>query len=227
MLKSLVNLLFPVTCPGCDDVLQHNEAALCTTCRHGLPFTHHYKDVLNETAKKFLGRVELQHASALLYFHKEGITQQLIHNLKYRGQQQVGKLMGEVYAPLLQDVDELKSVTHIIPIPLHPKKLRERGYNQVAQFGRALSAGLNIPYNDQILVRAAYNKTQTKKNRELRGSIINRSFAVEFNETHHNRHFLMVDDVITTGATLEACGKLLLSIPGARVSIVTIAYAHS
>jgi len=227
MLKSLVNLLFPVTCPGCDNVLQHNEVALCTTCRHGLPFTHHYKDAQNETAKKFLGRVELQHASALLYFHKEGITQQLIHNLKYRGQQQVGKLMGEVYAPLLQEVDELKSVSHIIPIPLHPKKLRERGYNQVAAFGRALAGGLSIPYNDQVLVRAAYNKTQTKKNRELRGSIVNRSFVVQFNEAHHNTHFLLVDDVITTGATLEACAKLLLGIPGARVSIVTIAYTHS
>jgi ComF family protein len=227
MLKSLVNLLFPVTCPGCENPLQHNEAVLCTTCRHGLPFTHHYKDANNETAKKFLGRVDLEHASALLYFHKEGITQQLIHNLKYRAQQQVGHIMGEVYAPLLQQVEELQSVTHIIPIPLHPKKLRERGYNQVAKFGKALSGGLTIPYNDEILVRAAYNKTQTKKNRELRGSIINRSFAVNFTKAHHDKHFLLVDDVITTGATLEACGKLLLGIPGAKVSIVTIAYAHS
>jgi ComF family protein len=192
-----------------------------------MPFTRHHIDEHNETAKKFYGRLPLEHASALVYFHKEGIVQELIHNLKYRKQQQVGKLMGEWYAPSLITVAELQDVTDVIPVPLHPKKLRERGYNQVTEFGKAIAKGMNVHYNESILLRTSYTKTQTQKNRELRAGIINAAFNVKYNDTDANKHFLLVDDVITTGATLEACGKLLLQIPGARVSIVTIAYAHS
>jgi len=192
-----------------------------------MPFTRHHVDEYNETAKKFYGRLQLEHASALVYFHKEGIVQELIHNLKYRKQQQVGKLMGEWYAPSLNTVAELQDVTNVIPVPLHPKKLRERGYNQVTEFGKAIARGMNVHYNESILLRTSYTKTQTQKNRELRAGIINTAFNVKYNGTDANKHFLLVDDVITTGATLEACGKLLLQIPGARVSIVTIAYAHS
>jgi len=227
MLKALINLIFPPLCPGCDNPLQDETAVVCTTCRHDMPFTNHYLHTDNEVVKKFLGRVALQHASALLYFHKEGIGQNLIHNLKYRRQQQVGTLMGQWFAPKLNQAVELKDVTDVIPVPLHPKKLRERGYNQAAGFGQAIAKGLGASYNDTLLLRNTYNKTQTKKNKEKRAEIINSAFNVKHSESDYNKHFLLVDDVITTGATLEACGKLLLQIPGARLSIVTIAYAHS
>jgi len=227
MLKSLANLLFPVTCPGCDGLLLDGETIVCTTCRHSMPFTQHHVDVHNETAKKFYGRLHLEHASALVYFHKEGIVQELIHNLKYRKQQQVGRLMGEWYAPSLKDVAALQTVTDVIPVPLHPKKLRERGYNQVTEFGRAVAQGMGVHYNEAILLRTSYTKTQTQKNRELRAGIINSAFDVKYTDADAGKHFLLVDDVITTGATLEACGKFLLQIPNAKVSIVTIAYAHS
>jgi len=227
MLKSLINLLFPDSCPGCDALLLEGETVVCTTCRHSMPFTLHHEDAHNETAKKFYGRLPLEHASALLYFHKEGIVQELIHNLKYRRQQQVGSLMGSWYAPFLNKVAALNDVTDVVPVPLHPKKLRERGYNQVAKFGKALASGMNIAYTDDVLLRTSYTKTQTLKNRELRAGIINTAFDVKYDNSHIGKHFLLVDDVITTGATLEACGKLLLQIPDAKVSIVTIAYAHS
>jgi len=227
MLKSLIDLIFPPLCPGCENPLPDSGAIICTACRHDMPFTQHYLNVDNEVSKKFYGRLKLQHSSALLYFHKEGIVQGLIHNLMYRRQQQVGKLLGTWYAQKLKQVTELQDVTCIIPVPLHPKKLRERGYNQVATFGQALANGLDINYNDTILLRTTYNKTQTKKNRELRAGIINSAFSIKYTDAHHGAHFLLVDDVITTGATLEACGKLLLTIPNARVSIVTMAYAHS
>lgn len=227
MLKSLANLFFPVTCPGCDGLLLQGENVVCTTCRHNMPFTQHHADVHNETTKKFYGRLHLEHASALVYFHKEGIVQELIHNLKYRKQQQVGTLMGEWYAPLLKEIPALHTVTDVIPVPLHPKKLRERGYNQVTKFGKAIAEGMDVTYNEKILLRTSYTKTQTQKNRELRAGIINSAFDVKYTDAHAGKHFLLVDDVITTGATLEACGKLLLQIPGSKVSIVTIAYAHS
>lgn len=192
-----------------------------------MPFTQHHEHEDNETAKKFYGRLPLEHASALVYFHKEGIVQELIHNLKYRKQQQVGTLMGDWYAPGLKTVAALQSVTDVIPVPLHPKKLRERGYNQVTEFGRAVARGMGVCYNEDILLRTSYTKTQTQKNRELRAGIINSAFDVKYTDADAGKHFLLVDDVITTGATLEACGKLLLQIPCAKVSIVTIAYAHS
>jgi ComF family protein len=227
MLKPLINLIFPALCPGCDEPLADESTIICTTCRHDMPFTNHYLQPDNEVVKKFLGRIELQHASALLYFHKEGIGQNLIHNLKYRRQQQVGTLIGQWFAQNLNQVTELKDVTDVIPVPLHPKKLRERGYNQAAGFGQAIAKGLDTKYNDTLLLRSTYNKTQTKKNKEGRAEIINSAFSVNHSESDYNKHFLLVDDVITTGATLEACGRLLLQITGARLSIVTIAYAHS
>lgn len=227
MLKSLVNLLYPLTCNGCDALLLDSEDVVCTQCRHDMPFTQHYLNPGNETAKKFYGRLDLVHASSLVYFHKEGMVQELIHNLKYSKQEGVGRLMGQWYAPLLKQVPDLQTVTDVIPVPLHPKRFRERGYNQVTLFGQEIATGLGITYNEDILVRANYTKTQTKKNREMRAAIINSAFAVNHTDADSGKHFLLIDDVITTGATLEACGKLLLQIPGAKLSIVTMAYAQS
>lgn len=226
MLQSLINLLYPALCNGCDALLPESEDTLCARCRHDLPFTGHYLNPGNETAQKFYGRVPLEHASSLVYFHKEGMVQQLIHNLKYRKQQSVGRVMGGLYAPLLKQVPALADVTDIIPVPLHPRRMRERGYNQVTEFGLALSKGLGVPYTENILVREVYTKTQTKKDREKRAGVSS-AFNVRFTEADSGKHFLLIDDVITTGATLEACGKLLLQIPGAKLSIVTIAYAQS
>jgi ComF family protein len=227
MLKSLINLLYPLTCNGCDALLLDSEDVVCTQCRHDMPFTQHYLNPGNETAQKFYGRLDLVHASSLVYFHKEGMVQELIHNLKYRKQEGVGRLMGQWYAPLLKQVPELHTVTDVVPVPLHPKRFRERGYNQVTLFGQEIATGLGIAYNEDILVRANYTKTQTKKNREMRAAIINSAFAINHTDADSGKHFLLIDDVITTGATLEACGKLLLQIPGAKLSIVTMAYAQS
>ena len=227
MFKSLLNLLYPKTCPGCSNTLLESEEIICTSCRHDMPFTEHHLNPENETFNKFYGRLPLEHASSLLYFHKEGIVQQLIHNLKYRGNEEVGRLMGEWYARDLRSVEALLSVDEIIPVPLHKKRLHERGYNQVAEFGKALAEGLGKKYNDRLLAKDAYTKTQTKKNLQDRASITDSAFHVNFSEADTGKHFLLVDDVITTGATLETCGRALLKIPNAKLSIVTIAYAHT
>lgn len=227
MFKSLVNLLYPKTCNGCNNNLLENEIVLCTACRHHLPYTQHWLNKENETYNKFYGRLPLEHASSLLYFHKEGIVQQIIHNLKYRGREEIGKLSGELYITHLLNTEALQSVTDVIPVPLHKKRLKERGYNQVTEFGKALAKGLNTNYNDSVLLRKNYTKTQTKKGLTDRAEITRSAFDVNPAETDSNKHFLLIDDVITTGATLEACGKALLKIPGSRLSIVTIAYAHT
>lgn len=227
MLKSIINLFFPPVCAGCHSFLVSNENVICTLCRHNLPLTNHHLNPENEAFKKFYGRVPVEHTSTLLYFHKKGIVQELIHNLKYKGQEEIGTVLGEWYADELKTLEILQSVDEIIPVPLHKRKLRERGYNQVTNFGTTLSSGLNIPYNPNLLVRNIYSKTQSKKNLLNRSEGIDTTFDVIFSEKDHDKHFLLIDDVLTTGSTLEACSHALLKIPGAKISIVCMAMAHS
>ena len=225
MLTSLFNLLYPKTCCGCRGLLLESEPELCTACRHGLPFTQHHGNPDNEMAKKLCGRLTLEHASALLYFGKEGMVQEMLHNLKYRGGEAVSGLLGRLYAQDLKSVAALQAVTDVVPVPLHDKRLRERGYNQSAAFARAIAEGLGAVYNDAVLLRSGYSKTQTKKNLAARTGIAT-AFALAGFEMQADRHYLLVDDVMTTGATLEACGRELLKVPGARLSIVTMAYTQ-
>jgi ComF family protein len=227
MFESIINLFFPKVCSGCSSFLLSNENVICTVCRHDIPLTNHHLNPENDAFKKFYGRIPVVHTSALLYFHKKGIVQELIHNLKYKGHEEIGAILGEWYAEDLKTIDLLQSVDEIIPVPLHRRKLKERGYNQVTAFGTALSSGLNIDYNSSILVRNVYSKTQSKKNLLGRTEGIESTFDVIFSEKDHNKHFLLIDDVITTGSTLEACSRALLKIPGAKISIVCMAMAQS
>lgn len=192
-----------------------------------MPLTQHHLNPENDAYKKFYGRIPVEHVSALVYFHKKGIVQELIHSLKYRGQEAIGTVFGEWYAEELKNIPVLRTVNTIIPVPLHPKKLRERGYNQVTEFGNALAKSLQIPISNSILFRQVYSKTQSQKNRLGRTEGIDTIFDVSFDEKDHNKHFLLIDDVITTGATLEVCAKALLKIPGTKISIVCMAMADS
>lgn len=227
MFKSLLHLFFPPTCAGCKTILIANENVICTSCRHEMPLTQHHLNPENDAYKKFYGRIPVEHVSALVYFHKKGIVQELIHSLKYRGQEAIGTVFGEWYAEELKNIPVLSTVDTIIPVPLHLKKLRERGYNQVTEFGNALAKSLQIPVNTSILFRQVYSKTQSQKNRLGRTEGIDSIFDVSFDEKDHNKHFLLIDDVITTGATLEVCAKALLKIPGTKISIVCMAMADS
>ena len=227
MFKNIINLFFPPVCAGCHSFLISNENVICTVCRHNIPLTNHHLNPENEAFKKFYGRIPIEYTSALFYFHKKGIVQELIHNLKYKGQEQIGTVLGEWYADDLKNSIVIQSVDQIIPVPLHKRKLRERGYNQVTKFGNALSEGLNIEYNPNLLVRNIYSKTQSRKSFLNRIDGIDALFDVTFTEKDHNKHFLLIDDVLTTGSTLEACSHALLKIPGAKISVVCMALAHS
>jgi len=228
MLNSLINLFFPKVCAGCDAFLLTNEQTICARCRHEIPITNHHLLSENEAMKKFYGKIPVGFAAAFVYYHKKGIVQQMIHNLKYKGDEAVGQLFGQWFANDLKLISSLTDVSAIIPVPLHPRKMRQRGYNQVAAFGQCLADGLAVPYADNILIRTVYSKTQTRKNLLKRSEVGSRNvFDVAFSENDHNKHFLLVDDVLTTGSTLEACARALLKIPGAKISIVTMAMSHS
>lgn len=223
MLQSLINLFFPKACAGCDSILLTNEKVICTECRHNAPLTNFHKYPNNEAFLKFYGRLDIEFASALLYFQKKGIVQELIHKLKYKGHQEIGEIIGYWYAEELKDIEILKSIDYIIPVPIHKKRLKERGYNQVTTFGNALSETMNIPVLNLILVRDKYTKSQTKKNRIGRNEVVEQIFSLTATNEYKNKHFLLVDDVITTGATLESCGREVLKIEGAKLSIVCMA----
>lgn len=226
MIASLLNLFFPKACAACASFLLTQEIVICTGCRHKLPVTNHHLTRENEMVTKFYGRIPLEFGASLFYFHKKGMVQELIHKLKYKGQEDIGKMIGGWYAEELKTVAILKSADFIIPVPLHKKRLRVRGYNQVTKFGEALSANLNIPYNDRILVRKVHAKTQSRKNFSGRIDITETTFDVHFDASFHGKHFILIDDVITSGATLELCSRALLKIPNAKISIVCMAMSH-
>lgn len=192
-----------------------------------MPLTQYHHDSKNEAVKKFYGKIPIEHASALLYFNKRGIVQELIHNLKYKGHEEIGTVLGSWYAEDLKELQLQNPFEIVIPVPLHSKKFRERGYNQVTTFGETLTKELNLTFDDSILYRKKYAKTQSKKNLLGRSENIDSTFDVRFSEENQNKHFLIVDDVLTSGATLEACARALLKIPGAKISIACMAIANS
>jgi ComF family protein len=226
MLKNLIKIFFPKSCLSCAEILLYNEKSICISCRHSLPYTNYILNAENEGIKKFYGRINVKHFSALFFYYKNGSVQKLIHNLKYKNHQEVGKLFGEWFIDNLKANDVIKTVDIIVPVPLHKKRFRERGYNQVTTFGKTISIGLDKVFDESILFRNQYTITQSKKNRNDRNLVSEDTFEAIFSEKHHHKHFLLIDDVLTTGATLEASGKAILKIPGAQLSIVTMAISQ-
>jgi ComF family protein len=226
MINILINLFFPKVCLGCKGFLLSEEKVICSSCRHEIPLTKHFLNEENEALMKFYGKIHVEHASALFYFHKKGIVQEIIHGLKYRGHQEVGTVFGEWISEELIYLPISKKFDVVIPVPLHKKRLRERGYNQVTNFGIAIANRLEIPFNGSLLQRNVYSKTQVNKDLLGRISVIDNLFDVTFSSEDHNKHFLIIDDVLTSGATLEACGRAILKIPGAKISFVCMAMSH-
>lgn len=221
-----LSLFFPDVCAACDGLLDPGETILCTGCRHEMPLTRHHEEKENEAFRMFYGRLPVEHASSLLYFHKHGRVQRLVHKLKYKGREEIGVMLGHWYADALASAPSLDSIDAIVPVPLHKRKRRRRGYNQVEGFARTLSERLGIPYEPDVLVKRRYSATQSKKSFLDRISAADNGFDAVFGEQDYGKHFLIVDDVLTTGATLVSCGKALLKIPGTRLSIVTMAMTY-
>ena len=225
MVKNLLNLFFPKVCLGCSAGLGDNENYICTSCRHLLPLTNFHLES-NDTVKNVLyGRVKLENATALLHFSKKGIVQQLMHNLKYRGQEDVGLFLGKWLGEELKAIESYKNIDVVIPVPLHRSKLRQRGYNQVTKFGQEIAKALDAEFNTKVLHKTMPTKTQVFKDRLLRTSADSATFSITENQTLKGKHILLVDDIITTGATIETCSNALLNIEGVKLSVAVMAIA--
>ncbi|MFD0977442.1 ComF family protein [Salinimicrobium gaetbulicola] len=226
MFHDLLDLLFPRLCNFCETALLPSETVLCTDCLHTLPTLQNHLEPDNETDKIFYGRIPIENATSLLLFEKKGITQKLIHNLKYKGHQEIGSFLGKWLGEELKTEKRYKEITAVIPVPLHKNKLKKRGYNQVEKFGKEIAAALQVPYNDRVLLKKSASDTQTVKKRFARWGSIGETFVVEEPNSLVGAHILLVDDLVTTGATLEACSEKLLQIPGIKISIATMAVTH-
>lgn len=220
----LLSLLFPVLCNGCGLTLYRGEKTICAHCLADLPYTdfHLYPD--NLVAKQFWGRLPCNDAMALLYFKKGSKTQNLIHHLKYKGRSEVGYTLGNLLGEKLRISQQYKAIDYIVPVPLHLKKERIRGYNQSKYIADGIANQIASPVNDHCLLRKKVTKSQTKKSRYTRYENMQTVFQVDDPETLINKHILLVDDVITTGATLEACGRSLLNSGIKKLSIATLAF---
>ncbi len=220
----MLNLLFPKVCRTCTNILSKQEKILCVSCRHRLPLASHHKTGSTAMKAIFYGRFSVEAATALLQFQKKGMTQELLHDLKYRGQHRISNFFGDWLGNELTNHKEYKDCDIVIPVPLHKQKLRKRGYNQVEGFGKEIAKALAIPYRDDILIKTSKTNSQVFKQRFTRFNA-EEIFTIQNKEVIENRHILLVDDIVTTGATLENCAHQLLHHTKAKLSIATIAIA--
>jgi ComF family protein len=226
ILKDFFRIFYPKLCANCENQLTKNEKIVCTFCRHDIPlfFNTNYSD--NKITKTFYGRIIVEKATALLSYRKEGITKKIIHALKYKANEEIGVFLGNWLGEILKKNNEFVDIDLIIPIPLHPKKQKKRGYNQVSKFGKTIGYHLKKPFLENILLKTSISKTQTFKARFERFNTIDTKFGVAHTSLLKNKHILLIDDVITTGATIEACAKELQKIENVKISIVTMAYTE-
>lgn len=220
-----IALFFPELCAACGKNLYKGEQVICVSCIYRLPYTNFHKDAQNRVAKQFWGRIPLKQVSSFLYFRKGSKVQNMMHQLKYNSRPEVGRRLGELYGIELKHSGWWQQPDIIIPVPLNAARKKKRGYNQSEHIADGLSASLNVPVSSTILLRPAHTETQTRKSRFARYENMKQAFLISDPVQLVDKHILLVDDVVTTGATLEACGMELLNIKGTSVSILTIAFA--
>jgi len=221
----LINLFFPSVCEACSNTLLDSELVICINCRHHLPVTNFHFDDSEAVKKVVYGRVKFENATALLHFSKKGIVQQLLHNLKYRGHKQISGFFGKWLGEELSNIEAYRTIDVIIPVPLYKTKLRKRGYNQVEMFGKEIARALNAEFNDVVLIKTKATKTKVFEGRLSRWNDDGAVFAISENKSLTGKHILLVDDIITTGATVEACATELLKIDNIKLSLATMAIA--
>lgn len=220
------HLLFPDYCNACEAELFHGEKLICINCLYDLPYTdfHIYPD--NPVARIFWGRVYCSQAMAMLYFRKGARVQRLIHHLKYKAGTELGFTLGTMLGERLRKAAAYQDAKLIIPVPLHPKKEKSRGYNQCKFIADGIAKSLGIPVDTTSVVRQVQTASQTRKSRYDRFENMRSVFHVPDPAALAGKHIILVDDVITTGATLEACGQVLLDCGVSKLSIAALAFTE-
>ena len=225
ILSPLAHLFYPHVCSGCGSDRLNEQNLLCLRCIHDMPHTHFAMHANNPVERIFWGRLAVTAAMSEFYFAKGTLIQNLVHAFKYNGNKEVGLYLGTLMGISLVKNNRFTNIDMLVPLPLFAAKEFKRGYNQAAIICRGIAEVMGIPVSIDNVVRRRFTETQTKKHRTERWENVESSFGVERPSELVNKHVLLVDDVVTTGATLEACGASILKIPGARLSIATLAFA--
>lgn len=225
-LKDLLSLIYPEICPVCGKSLFKNEKVICMKCYHHLARARYANDPKNPAAQVFWGRVPLQGVITSFLYNKGNALQHLIHAFKYKGHQNIGLFLGEELGKEISKIEGLNDLNYIIPVPLHPKKKRKRGFNQSEIIARGVAKQIQAEIDPDILERAFFSATQTRKSKFERWQNVESIFKLKNKKTITNKHILIVDDVITTGATIEACARCLMQAEGIRISVGAIAYTR-
>lgn len=228
LLIDFADLLFPTLCLGCGRSLGANEKILCAQCRINLPETGQHREPYDlNHLNKFAGKVPIEFLASFLYFTKGGIVQKLIHQIKYKGQKEAAKELAGWYGYQLKTESHLIDHTDLlVGVPLHKSRLNQRGYNQADWIAEGLSEALSIPMRTDVLIRKRFKSSQTRKNRMERWENVKTVFDVPDYREVTGKNIVIVDDVLTTGATIEACAAELLKAGCRSVGVLTIAATH-
>ena len=226
MIKDVLSVLFPDACVGCNVLLSRGEKRLCTFCRHQLPFTDFHNIHENPIKRSFYGRIPIRNATALFFYTKKGIVQQLVYSLKYRGNKPLGTLFGGWLGEKLAQVSAYQNIDLVTPVPLHPFRKMKRGYNQVDNFGKMLAKHLDCSFSKKYLDRKKFTHKLAFKGLDDRFSSLENAFRLKNKTAIKGKHILLVDDIITTGATIEGCTNQLIKALDVKVSIAAIAAAE-
>lgn len=225
-IRNFFELLFPSLCNACGNHLYHQEKLICVVCRMTLPYTNDWKEGAEKyTHKLFFGRVRISAASSYLYFRKKSGVQKILHELKYRNHESLGKLMGRMHASQLIDSKDFQDIDLVMPIPLHPRKYRERGYNQAALLAEGYAEVMNAKVDLKTLQRKEYTESQTRKSRYQRYQNMKGVFVLKHPDKIKDKTILLVDDVVTTGATIESSAEILLAAGAKSVLVASTAVA--
>jgi ComF family protein len=225
--QGLSHLFYPRLCEGCSKPLLAEEEVLCLNCNvFNLPRTAYHHIAENETCMRFTGRVPVVRATSFAYFTTDGLLQHLLHQLKYNDKKEIGIYLGKQLGYDLLQLKWHKGIDGIVPVPLHSAKEAQRGYNQTQLIAEGMGYVLQLPVINNLLYRTRHTESQTQKTREERINNMAGAFAVMNTTDYQSKHFLLIDDVLTTGATLEACAQALLTIPQTTISIATIGVAN-
>lgn len=222
---SLLHLIFPHVCEGCGTDNLHAEHLVCLRCLSSLPSTGFHLHSNNPAEKIFWGRISVASATSQYYFTTESLIQHLVHQFKYKGNREIGIYLGKLMGVAMAESSRFSFIDALIPLPLHPSKEHKRGYNQAALLCEGISSALNKPVLKNIVIRPEKTETQTKKGRIQRWQNMEGKFELINSIAIEGKHVLLVDDVITTGATLEACGREILKAQNAQLSIATLCFS--
>ncbi|WP_165040954.1 ComF family protein [Dysgonomonas sp. ZJ709] len=223
--RDFLTLFFPHLCVVCNCRLNESEEHICLNCLSLLPKTNYHNQPNNRLEDFFAGRFPFEHITAFAYFVKGGSIQRVIHELKYRNNPNIGYFIGELYGIDIKYSSFIADIDYLVPVPLHPKRQKQRGYNQSLEIAKGISKQTGIPINSATLIRVINNPSQTKNSRFERWKNVEDIFTINNTDTFKGKHVLLIDDVITTGSTIEACAKEILKSEGAKISILAIGCA--